>query len=444
MGKSHFRGSVAKEKTAAIAAYLASDYKGRTALKVGQIQKLNLPGLTSQPAVTRALAEAKRLELIRFPDPELLEEGLRKHELLEYVLEFEDQGHLRDLVRKVAIEQKWPHVPTVHRIPVRAPFNRDKMLEGEYQRQMNAFFRLAALVVSEQIARCKHVGVSWGQTLENLVRALEQDPPPTTSVDMVIPLVGDPPAGETSAFSSNLLAERLHRALHPNSAKAQRFSLRFVHSFVSDAIVQWHLGRAPKNAQDVQRGLRKAIDYYCEVSSYRDIFIGPGGGTPAPRARTHALVETLDAVVTSLSPDDRPWGLTPEHPWSPTKSARRSRTYILNHDDQIIKRVQQVAVGDICGVLLPRHKSPEATLELQRLQERWTGIKIEHLLHLAAAAAKNPATKAGVVVVAFGSPKLQTTTAALQLGLINHLVVGEELAGALAKHLESVLSGESA
>ena len=89
--------------------------------------------------------------------------------------------------------------------------------------------------------------------------------------------------------------------------------------------------------------------------------------------------------------------------------------------------LQGRAVGDIGGVFLPRSARDPV---VRGINERWTGVRLEHLAGCARAAADDPG-RAGVVVVAMGRAKAEVTHACVRAGLITELILDHDLAQAL-------------
>lgn len=419
-----------EDRLAAIAAYLSSGHNGRSPLSQAEISDWKLLGLTSQSAVSRALIRARKQGYFRDAAPTLDLKRLDADGVHDDMEHFASMIELSEKVRALATLQEWPRVPELHCIPVRV--NMEAATEVR-RRDIRSFFEQAGAVVHGLIKDCGAVGVSWGETLSNTISALEERMPPRSSnqrrIRKVVPLVGEPPAGETSEFSSTLLAERLYRALGGAEPAQERYSLRYVHSFISDDLAKVHM------ESNLSIGRRLAFEYYAQVSSYRKIFIGTDDGEP----RHRPLVDSLDSILTSLSSDGVPWGTTTQfgEPARGKGRAQRPRVaYMLPTDGEVMKAVKQAAIGDICGVLLSEETAQHQDLR-DDLQHRWTGIKPEQLRKHADRSASSGAP--GVIVVAFGQKKVMTTLTAMRMGYVNHLVIGEALAQELNKQITHLL-----
>jgi hypothetical protein len=408
------------ERRAALVAYLSSGYRGRSPLSQAEIAHLKLAGLASQSAVSRAYNRAIRYGYLKDAAPDLLVERLKRDEVFSHVAHLADMVDFKDRLAASAKAEGWPRIPHVHGIPVYLDLK--ESLEKR-RRLTRAFYGFAGSIVYGLIRDCRRIGVSWGETVSNVVSAIDEqaprNPDKVRRIEAVVPLIGEPPAGVTSEFSSTLLAERLLRAIPHDSQATERLTLRYVHSFVSDGLAKRY------DARDLEVGREAALAYYRDVSSYGKIF-GPGtDGGAVP------LVQSLDAIVTSLSWDETPWGIRTLEAEGEGGVAPSKTSDMLPDDAQILTAVKQIATGDICGVLLPYAGADPDRLD--ELQHRWTGIKPAQLAQLAAQAWERG--QPGVVVVAFGERKVQTTLAALRAGYINHLVVGERLAQGISRAL---------
>src|SRR5207253_198591 len=64
------------------------------------------------------------------------------------------------------------------------------------------------------------------------------------------------------------------------------------------------------------------------------------------------------------------------------------------------------------------------------INERWTGVRLEHIRRCADATARDH-SRAGVIVLAMGAAKAQITLECVRAGLITELVIDHDLATAL-------------
>src|SRR5205807_2708443 len=89
--------------------------------------------------------------------------------------------------------------------------------------------------------------------------------------------------------------------------------------------------------------------------------------------------------------------------------------------------LDKLAIGDIGGIFLAREESTRERIE--DINQRWTGIKEEHIRRCAKEAQQSD--RSGVIVVAVGSHKAEIIRECVRLGLVNELIIDYEL----AKHL---------
>ena len=286
-----------EDRRAALVAYLSSGYRGRSPLSQAGIAALGIAGLTSQSAVSRAFNRAINLDYLREAAPILEVDHLKRGDVFGHVERLADMVDLKERLETAAKSEGWARVPQIHGIPVLLDL---KESVEKRRRLTRTFFEFAGETVYELVRDCRHIGVSWGETMSNLVSALDERVSGVSEellhLRTVVPLVGEPPAGVTSEYSSTLLAERLLRCLPRDQRTVERLTLRYVHSFVSDNLARHYCDT------DLLLGRERALAYYREVSSYRQIFGSASDDGSVP------LVHSLDAIITSLSFDRVPWG----------------------------------------------------------------------------------------------------------------------------------------
>jgi DNA-binding transcriptional regulator LsrR (DeoR family) len=87
-------------------------------------------------------------------------------------------------------------------------------------------------------------------------------------------------------------------------------------------------------------------------------------------------------------------------------------------------------VGDIGGIIIPRRGLPKAEANrIKEMNDRWTGIQEHHLQRCAREASKNG--RPGVVIVALGQKRCDMVRRCVELGLVNELIIDQELAQGL-------------
>jgi DNA-binding transcriptional regulator LsrR (DeoR family) len=263
--------------------------------------------------------------------------------------------------------------------------------------RLHRFGRLAAARMQELVPRMGLVGVAWGKTIARVVDGLRQLNPNAPALPhplRFIPLTGEPLTYPDPETSSSTLAHRLGEIFTPG-----------LHAFQSLAAVPAFI--PAKFSRKNQATIREFI---AEIAGYRLIFerADPDGRTQEP------LVDRLDAIVTGVGTV------------SPGVSGR------LLDDRLVAERVtkeqlQERVLGDIGGIFLPR---TDRDTVVRGINERWTGVRLEHVLRCAQAAARDP-SRAGVIVLAMGGSKVQITLACVRAGLITELILDHDLAQAL-------------
>jgi DNA-binding transcriptional regulator LsrR (DeoR family) len=263
--------------------------------------------------------------------------------------------------------------------------------------RLERFGRLAAARTQELVPRMGLVGVAWGKTIARVVdglRLLNPHAPRLSRPIHFIPLTGEPLTYPDPETSSSTLAHRLGELFVPG-----------LHSFHSLAAVPAFI--PAKFSRKSQLTIR---DFIAEIAGYRVIFErADRDGRPQ-----EPLVDRLDAIITGVGTV------------SPGVSGR-----LL--DDRIVaegvtkEQLQDRVVGDIGGVFLPRTARDRV---VKGINERWTGVRLEHILHCAQAAARDHA-RVGVVVLAMGAAKAQIILESVRAGLITELIIDHDLAHAL-------------
>ena len=96
-----------------------------------------------------------------------------------------------------------------------------------------------------------------------------------------------------------------------------------------------------------------------------------------------------------------------------------------------VRELRELIHGDIGGVLIEREglsKKQQALVD--KLNRCWVGMTQRHLQDICAAANRD-ASKPGVILVAYESSKAEMIKVLAERGFINHIIVNEDVAGAL-------------
>jgi DNA-binding transcriptional regulator LsrR (DeoR family) len=263
------------------------------------------------------------------------------------------------------------------------------------------FARQAAPYIRNLIGRSSNCGVTWGGMLWSLVQALRNLPTRTPwrgrqYVIDVIPLCGEPLGKMPTSHSSSNLANEFGRLA--NGEKYLAPSIGMVPAFIPAG-----LNKAELN------GVKKLIDL---VTSYQEIF-----GVHRSKRVSEPLADKLDMILTSVGPAERPLAF--------------GKDTLFSTGDLTLSQLSTLIIGDMGGVCIPRAglKKHEAE-KLKKVDERWTGLRRSHLEKCAKRASDEPDPfrgRPGVVVISIGKDRAQFIYEAVKLGLINHLIIDDQL-----------------
>jgi len=276
---------------------------------------------------------------------------------------------------------------------------RAQSAEG-YFRKVQEFGVRVAPYLARLLSHGRLFGVTWGLALQQVIEGLRRTPGavprPEHSVRFV-PVSGDPaPTALPDArrSSSHLVAD-LDDLFNGKGGRA-----------LTLAGVTAHIPARFSRPEDV----RTIREFIRDLGSYREIF----GDESTP-----ALLDQLDGVLTSVGP------------------ASLASDPFLNFaadDSKLRSHLERSTVGNIGGVFLERKPaSREQVRQIEEINERWTGIRLEHLTRCAQAATKDP-RRVGVVVVAVGD-KAEIVLECLRRGLVNRLLIDRSGATALKQLL---------
>jgi len=269
----------------------------------------------------------------------------------------------------------------------------------DWAARLGQFGRLAAARVQELIPRMQLCGVTWGKTIARVVDGLRllnpQSPQKSQSVQFV-PLTGEPLTYPDPETSSSTLAHRLSDMF--TNGQQPFHSLAGVPAFIPS--------KFPRAGQATIR------NFISEIAGYRTVFARSNRNGE----RQEPLVDRLDCIITGVGTV------------SPGVSGRLLDDRV--EAENVTKEQLQARVhGDIGGIFLPRNVRDTV---VRGINERWTGVLLEHLRQCAHAAVGDP-KRAGVVVLAMGRAKADITLACIRAGLISELILDHDLAQELLK-----------
>jgi DNA-binding transcriptional regulator LsrR (DeoR family) len=272
----------------------------------------------------------------------------------------------------------------------------------------------AAERVVELFPRMHRVGICWGKTIYHLSERIGQ-------IDIAksvpkaggsrhrkarsgtpirfIPVTGDSLTNPDAVISASNLVAMLHRAI---GAQGEPTSLGPVAACY------------PKRFSGAHGEVLH--EFFECVPGYRDVF----GTRDAASHRGVPLINQVDTLILGIGPATR----ETNDPWL---------------DDTILaaeisrETLEKISYGNISGYFIPRPRLSASDQKcIDGINERWTGIREEHI---AACAARSRQTGApGVFVLAVGAAKAEIVRVCAHRSLINELIIDEELADALAIH----------
>jgi hypothetical protein len=277
-----------------------------------------------------------------------------------------------------------------------------------YDRRLEQFGKRAAMRIVELLPRMQSVGISWGKTLrficDNVVQTISEGKSlPDPDKLRFFPVVGESLNRPNSDISASHLAARLHRAIR---AKDDPISFGAVAACI------------PAKYKPHAKVIR---DFFGSDAGFRRVF-----GAPTVDGRPHGgLVSCADTLILGVG----------------TASMRVSDPYL---DDTIslanISRAEldSLSIGNISGYFLERNPlSDEPAERLKDIKNLWTCINDSDIKHCAQRAEDNR-NLVGVVVVAIGEAKVEVIRECAHRGMINELIVDQDLADALIKERAGV------
>jgi DNA-binding transcriptional regulator LsrR (DeoR family) len=268
------------------------------------------------------------------------------------------------------------------------------------------FYDGAVRAVWELLTPANVIGITWGQTLYEFLKAARKARLAARYSDdqqpMIIPLCGESLEGtRPSTLSSSSLTLEFGQIL----------TSRPVSDYLSLSMIPVFLPGPDAFSDEEVRAVRKLLTY---SPPYTRIF----GTDPAGNARP--LVEQLDIVITSISREGRTFGVG-DHPDFTWKTLQ-------------LGAFEHLAIGDLAGIPLAR--ADASAEDLASLSERWTGLQEKHLRLCAERASAAVNAPAGVIVVGTGRERAACVLEAVRRGLVNHVVVDEDLGHALIEQLK--------
>lgn len=370
------------------AAYLRAKHK------MSQAEIGKLLGNISQSQVSRLLSRAEnQLKCLRV-ESKFIENGIspERMTLIKQVLEPADlKQKLKEIKTETGIN--------VTRIWVFDSGDSEKILIDE---RLENFGSSAAGVLDDVLSQAKVVAISFGATLYNLISGLAALKLFSAGKHPIefIPVGGEPVGRGISddplaAYTSSRLADRLREVVNNN--EGERYTLSGMRAFI------------PKRFAP---GEREVIRKYNESGgSFKKIFTDKN---PA--------IARVDTFLTSIGMTEKPMGFCNAE---------------LLEDGRIdTDTLKSLVVSDLGGVLIPQPGIDRRALSrVAELNEMWTGIRLEHIKRIVEDASKAEGRR-GVVVAAIGKRKAAPLYHIIKAGLINELIIDQDLASSLISLLE--------
>jgi DNA-binding transcriptional regulator LsrR (DeoR family) len=351
--------------------------------------------------VARHLAEA-RTEYLRVKTT-FVTRSITPEEMAKVHARITNQ-QLEDQLNDFAVRQGQPR-----KLSLRAFFCGP--LGSDFER-MQRFAKAAAPTIRTLLLRSRSCGLTWGGMLGSVVAALHaQRGPAPWAKDPIefIPLSGEPLGREGSKASSSSLARDL--AVLVNGEKVTGgddehedvLSLAMVPAFIPDGFDKHE-----------QVGVRRLIDL---VKAYEDIF-GRHHAETTPRASnplTTPKAMQMEMVLTSVGSSDKPLGF-----------GQGKLFDNMSVDYDALKTLLAAEVGGVCIGRSDLTRPQKA--HLKKIQEGWTGLRLEHLQQCADRGQKPHDGPPGVVLVSCGADRAGAVRELIKRGLVNHLIIDEILA----------------
>ena len=166
----------------------------------------------------------------------------------------------------------------------------------------------------------------------------------------------------------------------------------------------------------------KIIGRFIDLVPQYDRIFGPRDSTGSA---AQAVAANLHMILTSAGSAEHPVGF--------------GRSPLLRLAEDEAKMLTESIYGDIGGVLVPKlvcapGENPVPNPLLEQIALHWTGLRMTHLKSCSAQAfAQDNASgvRPGVVLLGFGADRAHVAVEAARLGLVNHLIVGSDLATAI-------------
>jgi DNA-binding transcriptional regulator LsrR (DeoR family) len=378
------RADLSRDKQAQKAAYLRAQHN------MSQEEIGGVLGI-SQAHVSRLLSRAGEMGCL-VTELRFIEQGIPE-ETLEEIHQLLEPPAITDTIRKIG-QQSGRFGPNARVFDS----GTDSPTPEAAEMRRRRFGRSAAGRLAELLKQSDVVGVAWGRTVSNLIEGLDGKNLVSRELDPIqfVPTCAELLGLAMPGFSSTRLTERLIDLV--NKGNGDRLSLSGVPAYI------------PRRYKKEQAAAVR--QYVYDINSYQKIFRGK-----------FPLASKIDTLLTSIGPPDQPVG--------------GSVADLLTAAGIKAEKLQSLVIGDMGGVLIrqPTLDRSERRL-INELNLMWTGLQYEHLEHIAREAAQNP-RRTGNIVVAIGQDKAPVLIEIIRLGLVNEIIIDQDLARALVQAVNS-------
>ncbi len=272
--------------------------------------------------------------------------------------------------------------------------------------EARSFARAAAYRVAELIELSSLVGLAWGRLLASLVEEWPRPrglAPGGRSTTRFIPLCGDPLFLMNQSeveYSSSHLAARLSRLYGTREGLP---SLSGVPAYVGSTVA---------GGARLAPGVRTFVE---RIPGYQQIY----GNQKGAGSGSVPLIKSVDAVVTGV-------GIIAADETEDTADFIRER---IAQDPIDMADLEDVIVGDLGGVLIGDSDAMAEHPVMRHWDRGWFGLRRNDLSRISKMARDRGPT--GVIIIARGASKAPLLMKAVRQGLVNHLIVDEELGAAI-------------
>jgi DNA-binding transcriptional regulator LsrR (DeoR family) len=285
------------------------------------------------------------------------------------------------------------------------------MSEADWERRLRQFARAAARSVAGLVSGADVCCVAWGQTIGRVAEEIEtrsfraaRGRQSTRFMPMCGEFINAKHARpkDVLQFSASMIAARLNAAMGLAS-EDQPPSLTGVPAVI------------PRGLPDEVAVVRRV---YASCSwTYRALF------GPSQDSSETPIIERADGVLASFgSPRISGLGMT-------------LADELIRGGVCTLSELEKLAAGDIGGVLIPKEGLDcKDSCRLAQIQESCTGVNAEMLKAIARKCANKPGCP-GIVLLGIGANKACVLRSVLAQGLVNSLVIDQELAKELLRLL---------